>query len=40
MNDGQLFVNEELKNINIVNSGAQVLFAEEFRAQIMQEDDD
>ena len=40
MNDGQLFVNEELKNINIVNSGAQVLFAEEFRTQIMQEDDD
>ena len=40
MNDGQLFLNEELKNINIVKSGAQVLFAEEFRTQIMQEDDD
>ena len=40
MNNGQLFLNEELKNNNIVTSGAQVLFAEEFRTQIMQEDDD
>lgn len=36
----RVFILGDMLNLNFVNSGAQVLLAEEFRWQIMQEDDD
>lgn len=38
--DNKVFSTNSLLNLNIVVSGAQILLAEEFRSQIMQEDDD
>ena len=36
----RVFIPGEMLNIDFVNTGAQILLAEEFRSQIMQEDDD
>jgi hypothetical protein len=40
IDNNKVFTNNLLLNLNIVVSGAQTLLAEEFRSQIMQEDDD
>ena len=40
IDNNKVFSTNSLLNLNIVVSGAQILLAEEFRSQIMQEDDD
>ena len=40
IDNNKVFSTNSLLNLNIVISGAQILLAEEFRSQIMQEDDD
>ena len=40
IDNNKVFTTNALLNLNIVVSGAQILLAEEFRFQIMQEDDD
>jgi hypothetical protein len=40
IDDKNVLTNNEIVNLNIVVFGAQTLLAEEFRSQIMQEDDD
>ena len=39
-NDNKVFIPSEISNANIVIEGGQILLAEEFKSQIMREDDD
>ena len=39
-NDNKVFIPSEMSKANIVIEGGQILLAEEFKSQIMREDDD